>query len=174
MVSEDGKSLLSHFYEDTKRWAYTFQNCAILTRILETRAVIEHTKKTVIITERSVLTDLNVFAKMNRDLGNINSLEWELYLKWFDGYSHETPIKAAIHVTTGVETAVKRISQRARDGEGNIPVDYLHKLDAYHNDWLNNTSMPVLKISTEDDSERSDNIKRIREFVKKVSDASSV
>jgi len=174
MVSDDGKSLLSHFYEDPKRWGYTFQNCAILTRILETRAAVDRTKKHVIITERSVLTDLHVFAKMNRDLGNINSLEWELYLKWFGGYSDETPISAAIHVTTSVETAVKRISQRARVGEGNIPTAYLIMLNEYHNEWLDNTSMPVLKISTEDGVKDSDNIELIREFVKCVSDISKV
>jgi len=168
LVSDDGKSLLAHFYEDPKRWGYTFQNCAILTRILETRKAIEKTKKRVIITERSVLTDLHVFAKMNRDIGNINSLEWELYMKWFDGYSHETPISAAIHVTTGVETAVKRISKRARVGESNIPIDYLNKLDKYHNDWLGNTSMPVLKISTEGSVGGYDNIDKVKSFVKKI------
>ena len=50
LVSDDGKSLLSHFYEDSVRWGYTFQNCAILTRILETRKVLSSTKKKVIIT----------------------------------------------------------------------------------------------------------------------------
>ena len=89
LVSENGKSLLSHFYEDSVRWGYTFQNCAILTRILEIRKALSSTKKDIIITERSVLTDLHVFAKMNHELGNINSLEWELYKKWFDGISKE-------------------------------------------------------------------------------------
>jgi deoxyadenosine/deoxycytidine kinase len=168
LVSEEGKSLLTHFYEDPKRWGYSFQNCAILTRILAVRDAVSVTKKRVIITERSVLTDLNVFAKMNRDLGNINSLEWDLYMKWVDGYSHETPVHAVIHVTTSVDTAVRRISERARDGEGSIPRDYLQKLDEYHSDWLGHTDLPVLSISTEDGEDVDANVAKVRTFIDEV------
>ena len=31
----DGTSLLDHFYADKKRWSYTFQTAAFLTRILD-------------------------------------------------------------------------------------------------------------------------------------------
>lgn len=170
LVSEDGKSLLSHFYEDSVRWGYTFQNCAILTRILEIRKALSSTKKDIIITERSVLTDLHVFAKMNHELGNINSLEWELYKKWFDGYSNETPIDAAIYVTTSVETACERIKTRGRKGEGGIPLEYLKKLDEYHHNWLDNTDMPVLKVSTEQNIFKHENIEKVSKFINKLLD----
>jgi deoxyadenosine/deoxycytidine kinase len=168
LVSDDGKSLLSHFYEDSVRWGYTFQNCAILTRILETRKVLSSTKKKVIITERSVLTDLHVFAKMNYELGNINSLEWSLYKKWFDGYSNEIPIDAVIYVTTSVETANERIKIRDRKGEGGIPLEYLQKLDEYHHKWLDNTDMPVLKVSTEENVFKHENVEKVKNFINKL------
>jgi hypothetical protein len=57
LKTDDGKSLLQHFYEDKQRWSYTFQNCAILTRLTAIRKSIRETKKKVIITERSLLTD---------------------------------------------------------------------------------------------------------------------
>ena len=168
LVSDDGKSLLSHFYEDSVRWGYTFQNCAILTRILETRKVLSSTKKKVIITERSVLTDLHVFAKMNYELGNINSLEWSLYKKWFDGYSNEIPIDAVIYVTTSVETANERIKIRDRKGEGGIPLEYLQKLDEYHHKWLDNTDMPILKVSTEENVFKHENVEKVKNFINKL------
>ena len=168
LVSDDGKSLLSHFYEDSVRWGYTFQNCAILTRILETRKVLSSTKKKVIITERSVLTDLHVFAKMNYEIGNINSLEWSLYKKWFDGYSNEIPIDAAIYVTTSVETACERIKMRGRKGEGGIPFEYLKKLDEYHHNWLDNSDMPVLKVSTEENVFKHENVEKVKNFINKL------
>ena len=71
----DGKSLLELFYEDKTRWAYSFQNCAILTRIKALREAIRDAKKRIIITERSVLTDRYVFAEMLRDSGDLNLLE---------------------------------------------------------------------------------------------------
>ena len=33
MKTPDGKNIIQHFYGDMKRWAYTFQNTALLTRI---------------------------------------------------------------------------------------------------------------------------------------------
>lgn len=84
LCNTDGKSLLQMFYEDKKRWAYTFQNCAILTRIKALREAIRDAKKKIIITERSVLTDRYVFAEMLRDSGDLNGLEWTLYTKWYD------------------------------------------------------------------------------------------
>ena len=168
LTCENGKSLLSHFYEDPKRWGYTFQNCAILTRILETREAISKSKKKVIITERSVLTDLHVFAKMNKDIGNITQLEWDLYKMWYDGYSHETPITAAIYVTTNVKTSMERINTRGRDGEGNIPEEYMKKLDEYHQDWFDNTDMPVLRINTQENVFIHENLENIEKFVNKL------
>lgn len=163
---ENDKSLLTHFYEDSKRWGYTFQNCAILTRILELRETIKKTNKRIIITERSVLTDKNVFAKMNKDIGNINKLEWDLYNKWFDGFSDETPIDAAIYITTSPSTANERIKIRNRNGESNIPFEYLKNLDLYHKNWLNdNKDMPVLKISTEENMYIHENIEKLKKFI---------
>ena len=108
LKTADGKSLLAHFYDDSKRWGYTFQNCAILTRIIALKNAIKTTKKRVIVTERSVMTDRYVFAEMNRDCGNINELEWDLYMKWFDNFAADLPVKGVIHVTTDVKTRCHR------------------------------------------------------------------
>ncbi len=165
------KNILQHFYEDSIRWGYTFQNCALLTRIIAVKDAIEKAKKSnkkVIITERSVLTDINVFAKMNKNIGNLSELEWNLYLKWVDAFSNDKSIKAIIHVTTCVETCIKRIKSRARKGEDIIPEDYLHSLSVEHYNWCKNTKLPVLNISTETDINVTDNIEKIKEFIKKV------
>jgi len=160
-----GRSLLQLFYEDKKRWSYTFQNCAILTRLNAIKQALANTTKKVLITERSVLTDRFVFAQMLRDSGDLNKLEWELYLKWFDTFASELPLKAVIHVTTGVKCSTNRIQERGRDGEQSIPVEYLTALDAQHHKWLSETDLDVLRLSTELDVSLEDNLARIREFV---------
>ena len=45
LKNAEGKSLLELFYEDKRRWAYTFQNCAILTRLRSLKAVLRTTTK---------------------------------------------------------------------------------------------------------------------------------
>lgn len=150
LKNAEGKSLLELFYEDKRRWAYTFQNCAILTRLRSLRNVLQTTKKTVIITERSVLTDRYVFAEMLRESGDIDDMEWQLYLQWYDSFAAGLPMAGIIYLTTDVSTSAGRITKRGRHGEESIPVDYLTALEAQHQRWLSSSDLPVLRISTDD------------------------
>ncbi len=165
LKNADGKSLLELFYEDKRRWAYTFQNCAILTRLRMIRAAMASTKKRVIITERSVLTDRYVFAEMLRESGDIDGLEWTLYKMWFDTFAADLPVRGLIYLTTGVGTSAGRIVQRGRHGEEHIPLDYLGALDTQHRRWIGGTTLPVLSLSTEPGVAVSENLAKIREFV---------
>ena len=161
----EGKSLLELFYEDKRRWAYTFQNCAILTRLRAIKAAIAGTKKQVIITERSVLTDRFVFAEMLRDANDIDPMEWQLYMNWYDTFAADLPLRGVIYLTTGVGTSAGRIVKRGRHGEEHIPLDYLSALDAQHHKWLTNTELPVLRISTEEGASQAENLAAVRAFV---------
>ena len=145
--SAEGKSLLELFYEDKRRWAYTFQNCALLTRLRTLKAALASTKKRVVITERSLLTDRYVFAEMLREAGDINDIEWQLYLQWYDTFASGLPMAGVIYLTTDVTLSAARIAGRAREGE-TIPLDYLEALEAQHQKWLATTDLPVVRVST--------------------------
>ena len=162
-----GKSLLQLFYEDKKRWAYSFQNCAILTRIKALREAIRTAKKRIIITERSVLTDRFVFAEMLRDSGDLNGLEWTMYTRWFDEFACDLPLRGIIYITTGVDTSAERIQKRARTGESGIPHEYLSSLERQHEKWVGSTDLPVCRISTDASVAAEDNVKTIVDFITK-------
>jgi deoxyadenosine/deoxycytidine kinase len=164
-----GKSLLELFYEDKKRWAYTFQNCAILTRLRTIKAALASTTKRVILTERSVLTDRYVFAEMLRESGDITGLEWELYEMWYTTFAADLPIRGVIYLTTGVGTSAGRIVTRGRAGEDHIPLDYLAALDTQHHRWLDATTLPVLRISTEPGVVVAENVAAVRGFIDSLS-----
>jgi deoxyadenosine/deoxycytidine kinase len=168
LKNAEGKSLLELFYEDKRRWAYVFQNCAILTRLRTIRDALATTKKRVVITERSVLTDRHVFAEMLRASGDIDDLEWALYMKWFDAFAADLPIRGIVYITTGVGTSAGRIVERGRHGEEHIPLDYLAALDEQHHRWLATTDRPVIHISTETGVSVEDNIARVRAFVERL------
>ena len=146
----DGRSLLELFYADKKRWAYTFQNCAILTRLNATLEALKTLPAdAIVLTERSVLTDRYVFAEMLRTSGDLDSLEWELYCKWFDAFASSLPIEGIIYLSTDLGTAAQRITKRARLGEELVTFDYLIELDTQHRSWLKSTKLPVLEICTD-------------------------
>ena len=166
LKNADGVSLLELFYSDKKRWAYTFQNCAILTRLRAIQsAMMDLPDDAIILTERSVLTDRYVFAEMLRASGDLDCLEWELYCKWFDTFAAALPITGIIYLTTGVGTSAGRIVTRGRSGEDHIPLDYLSALDTAHRTWIESTELPVLRVSTEPGASLQYAIEAVRIFI---------
>lgn len=132
----NGKNILQHFYEDQNRWAYTFQNAAILTRIIHiNKSIKENPGYKLYITERSVLTDKFVFAKMLHKDKIIDDMEMQLYNMWFDNFG-TMDVAGILWLTTDVPTCVERIRLRGRLGEENISQEYLENLDKAHHDWL--------------------------------------
>ncbi len=167
--NQSGKNLLELFYEDTARYCYTFQNCALLTRLLDTERILREWKPTegklpVVITERSVLTDRYVFAEMLHREGKMDDLEWALYLKWFDHYAANLPVKGIIHLTTSAGTSKERIATRGRSGEEKIPMEYLESLHAQHEHWIASAHLPVLNVSTEGHTV-SEAVERIKAWI---------
>ena len=170
LKNEEGENLLELFYKDKRRWAYTFQNCAILTRLKNIKDAVENLDPTlkhpqVIMTERSVLTDKYVFAEMLRDTGLMDMLEWDLYDNWFTIFSRQYPVNGIIYLSTSSATSKDRIAIRNRHGEDKIDLEYLEALDRQHKKWIENTNIPVLTLSTEPGESVERNVEKIKEFV---------
>jgi len=168
----DGKSLLELFYEDKRRWAYTFQNFALLSRAKALAEAIGKTKKTVIITERSPLTDRYVFAEMLRDSGDLSELEWTLYLRWYDSFTKNIPVTGIIHLTTDVERSADHIIRRGRAGEESMSLEYLRLLDLQHRIWLDSTDLPVLRVNVAEGGEPP--LAAVREFIGSLGSSKSL
>jgi deoxyadenosine/deoxycytidine kinase len=172
LKNNEGKNLLELFYTDKFRWSYTFQNCALLTRLLDTEKILkewkpETGKLPIVITERSVFTDRYVFAEMLHKDGMLDDLEWTLYLKWFNNYAANLPIKGIIHLTTSAKTSKDRIAIRGRSGEEGIDIGYLESLDNQHSHWIATSHLPVLDVSTEPGQSIDDAVDKIRQWIKR-------
>ena len=89
----------------------------------------------LIITERSVLTDKYVFAKMLYESGKISKIEYDIYNRWFNEFLKDLPKQHIIYLKTTPSIAYERVKIRARKGE-EIPQDYLDKCHQYHQNWL--------------------------------------
>ena len=110
---------------------------AYITRLSQLRKEIKNAPdNSIIITERCLYTDRNVFAKMLYDSGDIEDIEYTIYLKWFDTFAEDFPISKVIYVNTDPEICHMRIEKRSRTGESNIPLEYLQNCHKYHNNML--------------------------------------
>jgi deoxyadenosine/deoxycytidine kinase len=131
----DGKTLLELYYGDQKKWAFAFQMMAFITRAKLLREAVENNPGKVIVTERSVFTDKNIFAMMLHDSGIIHDVEYSIYLHWFDELTRGIQIDRIIYVRTEPNECEWRIKCRNRSGE-TIPIEYLESCHRYHEDWL--------------------------------------
>lgn len=139
-----GENIIAKFYADQPRYAFSFQIMAYISRLAEMRRTIRAALDNpaldglpiVIIMERCLLTDRHVFAKMLAEQGAIEPINYAIYLKWFDEFAMEVPIKCILYVETKPEICLHRIQRRARGGEGGIPLEYLRECHQKHDDWI--------------------------------------
>lgn len=150
IVDENNITILANYYKNQKKYAFPFQMMAYISRLSLLKKALKKDYD-IIVTERSVLTDKMVFAKMLYDDKNIEEIEYTIYLKWFDEFIEELPQIKIVYVKTDPIIAKSRVDNRGREGE-NIPLEYLINCDKYHNDWLNNFSGEMLVINGNKDT----------------------
>lgn len=150
ICDKDGESILSKFYGNQEKYAFSFQMMAYISRVSMLKKCIDENPDSIIITERCVHTDKNVFAKMLYDDNKIEEVNYEIYLKWFDHFIKDIPISGYIYVNASPSKSFERVKIRGRDGEV-IPIEYLAKCDSYHNDWLRNVQQPILTLNANTD-----------------------
>ena len=162
---EENDNILGLLYKDTKRWAYTFQHNAFLTRVQKIEEERDDSK--VIFSERSVLSDYNVFAKMLRDDKLMNDIEYKIYLNWMNFLmkKHNTLPKKIVYLRTTPETSHKRLLKRNRNEEKGVSLEYLQKVNKYHEEWLNGMDNVVV---LDGDQEFEENEERFKEMVAKI------
>ena len=69
---ENGVNMLTKFYEDQDKYAFSFQVMAFATRLLKMKNEMKRKPNAkIIICERSLEADYNIFAKMLHDDGKI-------------------------------------------------------------------------------------------------------
>ena len=130
---KDNNSVLQNFYADQKKYSFAFQMMAYISRLNLLRNTIKNNPNKIIISERSLFTDKYVFAKMLYDSDNMNEIEYKIYNNWFSSFLDLAPVSKMIYLKTDPKISFERISIRNREGENNIPFEYIKNCHTYHN-----------------------------------------
>jgi deoxyadenosine/deoxycytidine kinase len=158
----DGKTILQKYYADQERYAFSFQMMAYITRLSQLKEAMKKHTNSIIITERCLHTDREIFAKMLYNSGKIEPINYLIYNRWFDEFN-ELPLDGLIYIETVPEICLSRICKRNRPGEESIPLEYLVDCHNQHSSWINSTNIPVLRLENNGDI---DLIPQILNFVK--------
>jgi deoxyadenosine/deoxycytidine kinase len=139
-------NFLRQFYEDPKRWAFTFQLMAYSTRIQAWVQTLRMADHTAVVLERSIFSDRYVFAKNCYQSGLMSEAEWQVYCRMWDWHMSnwcETPDKI-VYLRAPAEICHERLQMRGRKEEEKIPVEYLRDIEVLHDEWLFDNPLAVV------------------------------
>ena len=151
-----GETMLEKFYKNQTNYAFAFQMMAFISRLALLKKTLMENPDAIIITERCLNTDREVFAKMLYDSGKIEEVEYLIYLRWFDTFTAEFPISKYIYLKTTPEISHTRMLSRNRKGE-TISIEYLRECHLYHENWLTSSTI-ASQVITIDATGDKDNI----------------
>jgi deoxyadenosine/deoxycytidine kinase len=135
--TEYGQSLLSHFYENTPRWAYTLETFAMIRRIKD-HSKEENNPNPFRLMERSVYSGHYCFAVNGHKSGYFSDLEWKVYENWVDFLikDHCKLPLGFIYLQASPEVCFSRIRQRSRKSEQKLSFGYLKSIHEHHERFL--------------------------------------
>tara|TARA_B110000208_G_scaffold172026_1_gene214765 strand:- start:3689 stop:4348 length:660 start_codon:yes stop_codon:yes gene_type:complete len=130
---------LNDFYEDMQRWSFNLQIFYLNSRFTQIQEI-KNSEKTVI-QDRTIYEDAYIFAPNLHKMGLMSTKDFENYFSLFN--LMEKFISAPdllIHLRASVPTLVNQISQRGREYEESIRIDYLKKLNERYEAWISTYS----------------------------------
>jgi deoxyadenosine/deoxycytidine kinase len=107
---------------------------AYISRLTMLQKAIRENPKAIIITERCLLTDYHIFAKLLYENKSMLQEEYEIYKTWFHSFQ-DIQVDGIIYVRTDASVAFERCKLRSRPGE-TIDEAYLKQCHEKHEEWI--------------------------------------
>lgn len=166
-------NILSYFYKDQEKFGFPFQWLVFMSRLKEIMEKVKD-KYDIIMIERSVFTDKNVFMKSLYQKDKVTNIEYKIYNDWFVWILEQfnLPKSQFIYLKISTDLCLERIRIRNREAERGIDYDYLDCLNVNHDEWLSNLNEEeclVLDGQYDNINEDSKNeiFEKVNEFINK-------
>ncbi|MFH1437488.1 MAG: deoxynucleoside kinase [Pseudomonadota bacterium] len=145
----DFNPYLGDFYGDMRRWAFHSQ-IYFLSHKFRLHRELERYPGTVV-QDRTIYEDAEVFAKNLHRARHIGKRDYQTYRELYDTIRKDLkPPDVMIFLRCNVRTMRKRIRDRGRGMEQNIPAAYLRRLDGLYNEWFDSYNLsPVIELKSD-------------------------
>ena len=158
---------LSDFYDDMTRWSFNLQIYFLNSRIQQLIKIQEG--KDTVIQDRTIYEDAFIFAPNLHAMNLMSTRDFDNYQSLFKTISSKvSPPDLLIYLQASIPTLVNNIQNRARDYEENIRIDYLKKLNAYYESWIETYKNGRLLIINVDDMDFLNNKKDLGTILEKI------
>lgn len=136
----DKWTFLDKFYADPRAYALPF-SLQILTSFAEYEFTDDASETDIQdITERSPLTNREVFTKIHVNDGTMTDADWDTYKRYFDiiGWKPD----AIVYVHVPVDVCQRRMIKRNRACEENVSIEYLERIEKSYDTLLRFANIP--------------------------------
>ena len=131
----DENPYLNDFYNDMQRWTFNLQVYFLNNRFSQVQEF-RNNKKNVI-QDRTIYEDAYIFAPNLHAMGLMTSRDFESYFSLFKLMeSFITPPDLLIYLRASIPVLVEQISNRGREYEESIRLDYLKRLNERYEAWI--------------------------------------
>ncbi|MCA9568179.1 MAG: deoxynucleoside kinase [Myxococcales bacterium] len=142
---------LDDFYADMKQWSFHSQ-IWFLSHKFRLHRELQETPG-VLVQDRTIYEDAEIFATYLHRSRRMSKRDLDTYMELYRAMQATLqPPDLMIYLRCSVRAIRKRIRQRGRPSEQNIPLTYLRRLNELYEDWISRYEGPVLIW----DSERAD------------------
>lgn len=155
---------LDDFYKSMKDWSFHLQIFFINSRFNQIQKISE--SDNVVIQDRSIYEDYEVFTKTLYDSGVLMEREFNNYKRLYNTilkYINEPDLLIYLR-NLNIDKIISNIDKRSRKFEKSIDKEYLKKLNIYYENWIK--KHPKEKVLTIDLSE--DDFIEDPKFLKKI------
>lgn len=131
-----GLTLLQNYYANQSRYSLAFQIMVRITRLqLLEETILNNPSCQVIICERSLESDQEVFVRMLRASDKLNSLEHQVFTALCASQAR-VELSGVVYLDTPPDVCFERVRGRARAGEEAVSLAYLKTCGRFHEEWI--------------------------------------
>ena len=133
----DENPYLADFYADMRRWAFHSQMFFLSNKFRIHQQADQVAG--VVVQDRTIFEDAEIFATALHQMRKFDKRDWKTYWDIYQTILNAIqPPDLMIYVRCSMRTLRRRIRQRGRAMEQNIPLSYLKRLDRLYEEWIAN------------------------------------
>ena len=163
----DENPYLNDFYNDMQRWSFNLQVYFLNNRFSQVQEF-RNNKKNVI-QDRTIYEDAYIFAPNLHAMGLMTSRDFESYFSLFKLMeSFIQPPDLLIYLRASIPVLVDQISNRGREYEESIRLDYLKRLNERYEAWISTYKEGKLLIVDVDNTNFINNNEDLGKVISKI------
>ena len=133
ITNKENENILTKYYDDQEKYAFAFQTLILQTRSQLFQNMIRNTNIKLIICERSIQADKDIFAKMLYNDNKMDDIMFSTYKYFYNQIA--IPLSGVLYINTDAFECKNRVMIRNREGE-TVSLSYLKKCEGYYEEWI--------------------------------------